>query len=51
MLLLVFEGAPLVQLSGVVTQLWRKGLFTAGLLLERVTGAAGWGVWPWPRIV
>lgn len=49
MLLLVFEGAPLVQLSGVVTPaLSRKGLFTAGLLLSVCDWCCGVGVWPWP---
>lgn len=49
MLLLVFKGAPPVQLSGVVTPaLSRKGLFTAGLLLNVCDWCCGVGAWPRP---
>lgn len=49
MLLLVLGGAPLVQLSGVVTPaLSRKGLFTAGLLPSVCDWCCGVGAWPRP---
>lgn len=49
MLLMAFEGAPLVQLSGVVTPaLSRKGLCTAGLLPRVCDWCCRVGAWPWP---
>ena len=49
MLLMVFEGAPLVQLSGVVTPaLSRKGLCTAGLLPRVCDWCCRVGAWPRP---